>query len=509
MARFKFHSYEQTTLVPVSFDRQILPETFEYTLSEVIDSLDMSLFESRYRNDETGAPAYDPRILLKITLYAYSKGVVFSRRIARLCEENVVFMALSANSHPHFTTIASFVSSMSEEMVGVFRHVLQICMSLDLVEGSMFAIDGVKLPSNASKEWSGTKADLRKKKQKLEEALRYMVEQHRVRDKDEDDEDSSDGDFSERLKRARAKIEKLDRWLSENNDKVSKRGRARQSNLTDNESAKMKTSHGVVQGYNGIAVVDSKHQVVMHAEAFGEGHDAGLLEPAVEGTKQTLEAVGVGADSIRGAKVLADTAFHSAQNLAYLEQQGIDGYVPDCNFRKRDPRFRSAPRHNHESAATQWGGAKFSRTDFVYVPAEDYFLCPQGNRLEYRNNADMKSGDVTYRKYMCSGKLCSACSLRQRCVTTKRQRARSVFRRSDGGEQYSDRMRAKIDSAHGRLMYSKRMGIVEPVYGNLRWAKGLSRFSLRGKAKVNGQYLLWCIVHNIEKVLNYGGLALA
>jgi transposase len=508
MARYKHYSYEQTTLVPVSFDRQILPETFEYTLNEVIDSLDMSLFESRFCNDETGAPAYDPRILLKIVLYAYSKGVVYSRRIARLCEENVVFMALSANSQPHFTTIADFVSSMSEEIVGVFRHVLQICMSLDLVEGSMFAIDGVKLPSNASKEWSGTKADLRKKKEKLEEALRCMVKQHRERDENEDEEDSSDGDFSDRLKRARAKIEKLDRWLSQNDDKVNRRGRARQSNLTDNESAKMKTSHGVVQGYNGIAVVDSKHQVVVHAEAFGEGHDAGLLEPAVEGTKETLEAVGVGAESIQGAKVLADTAFHSAPNLGYLERQKIDGYVPDCNFRKRDPRFQSAPRHNEHSRATQWGEEKFERKDFQYVSEGDYFLCPQGNRLEYKNS-DLNAGDVIHRKYRCSKKACSACSLQQRCLGTGSQRVRSVFRRSDDCEQYSDRMREKIDSAHGRRTYSKRMGIVEPVYGNLRWAKGLSRFSLRGKAKVNGQYLLYCIVHNIEKVFNYGGVALA
>lgn len=507
MARYKPYSYEQTTLVPVSFDRQILPETFEYTLSEVIDSLDMSLFESRYRNDETGAPAYDPRILLKIVLYAYSKGVVYSRRISRLCEENVVFMALSANSRPHFTTIAAFVSSMSEEIVGVFRHVLQICMSLDLVEGSMFAIDGVKLPSNASKEWSGTKADLRKKKEKLEEALRYMVKQHRQRDEDEEEEES-DGDFSQRLKRARAKIEKLDRWLSENDDKVNKRGRARQSNLTDNESAKMKTSHGVIQGYNGVAVVDSKHQVVVHAEAFGESQDAGLLKPAIEGTKQNLEAVGVGAQSMQGAKVLADTGFHSAQNLAYLSHEGLDGYVPDCNFRKRDPRFLSAPRHKGYSPTDDWEKRQFRRSDFRYFAEGDYFLCPAGQRLE-RKNSDMTSGDVTYHKYVCSQRACSACGLRQRCFRLKDRRERAVFRRSDGGDKYSDDMREKIDSAHGRHMYSKRMGIVEPVYGNLRWAKGLSRFSLRGKTKVNGQYLLWCIVHNIEKVLNYGGLALA
>jgi transposase len=85
MARYKPYSYEQTKLLPVSYDRQILPGTFEHTLSEVIETLDMDIFESRYCNDDTGAPAYDPRILLKVALYAYSRGIIGSRKIAMKC----------------------------------------------------------------------------------------------------------------------------------------------------------------------------------------------------------------------------------------------------------------------------------------------------------------------------------------------------------------------------------------------------------------------------------------
>ncbi len=81
-------------MIRVSYNRQILPGTFEHTLCEVIDTFDMQVFEDRYRNDDTGAPAYDPRILLKVVLYAYSRGIIGSRRIAGLCEDNVIFMAL-------------------------------------------------------------------------------------------------------------------------------------------------------------------------------------------------------------------------------------------------------------------------------------------------------------------------------------------------------------------------------------------------------------------------------
>ncbi len=122
----------------------------------VDNELDLSIFDARFNNDETDAPAYDPRILLKIILLAYSRGITSSRSIAECCEKNVLFMALSANSRPHFTTIASFISSMDKEVVALFLQVLLVCDQQNLIGREMFAIDGCKLPSNASKEWSGT-----------------------------------------------------------------------------------------------------------------------------------------------------------------------------------------------------------------------------------------------------------------------------------------------------------------------------------------------------------------
>src|SRR3989338_5141132 len=104
MARYKDYSYAQGKFLPVSFDRQILPCTFEYTLNHLIDhDVDLAAFDGPYQNDDTGAPAYDPRLLLKIVLFAYSRGIFTSRRIEQACRENVVFMALSADTCPHWT----------------------------------------------------------------------------------------------------------------------------------------------------------------------------------------------------------------------------------------------------------------------------------------------------------------------------------------------------------------------------------------------------------------------
>ena len=125
MARYKPYFYNRPKFIPIRFSKQILPGTFEYTLNYLIDNeLDLSIFDERFKNDETGAPAYDPKILLKIILYAYSRGIISSRRIARACRENVVFMALSADTRPHFTTIANFISTMDKEVVKLFLEVL-------------------------------------------------------------------------------------------------------------------------------------------------------------------------------------------------------------------------------------------------------------------------------------------------------------------------------------------------------------------------------------------------
>ena len=157
--------------------------TFEHTISLLVeDFLDMSVFESRYKNDDTGRPAYDPAMLLRVILTAYSRGCTSSRRIQMLCEQNTVFMALSGDTQPHFTTLARFISQMSDVIQGMYTEVLLVCSQEGLIGSNMFAIDGCKLPSNASKEWSGTHAELTKKHKKMSRAVRRMLKKHREED---------------------------------------------------------------------------------------------------------------------------------------------------------------------------------------------------------------------------------------------------------------------------------------------------------------------------------------
>jgi hypothetical protein len=122
-------------------------------------------------------------MLLKVILCAYAQGVVSSRGIERLCREHVTFIALSGDSAPHFTTLAAFVSSLDEEVAQLFAQVLYLCDRQGLIGREMFAIDGVKLPSNASKAKSGTRADFAHQADKLEAAAKKMLERHRENDR--------------------------------------------------------------------------------------------------------------------------------------------------------------------------------------------------------------------------------------------------------------------------------------------------------------------------------------
>src|SRR5688572_6724058 len=284
MARYKHYDRGQMKLLPVSFERQILPGSFEYTLNELIDNeVDLKVFEDRYHNDETGAPAYDPAILLKIILYAYSRGITQSREIARLCQENIVFMALSADTTPHFTTIANFISTLEAEIVSIYRDVLLICDEAGLIGREMFAIDGVKLPSNASKEWSGTRADFAKKVEKMERAVKYLVKRHRASDSTDEDEKLTTA-RAKQIKTLKASVAKVKGFLKAREDRHGASGNVVKSNITDEDSAKMKTGKGVIQGYAGVAVVDARHQIIVGAQAFGTGQEHGLLIPMLEHT---------------------------------------------------------------------------------------------------------------------------------------------------------------------------------------------------------------------------------
>lgn len=529
MPRYKPFNYAQMTMIPISLEKQLQPGTLEHTIHYMVEKkMDTAVFEERFRNDHTGSPAYHPRILLKVILLGYSRGLMSSRDIERACQENVVFMALSGEQKPDHSTIAHFVSSMKLEIIHLFRDILLVCEDMELLGGTHFSLDGLRLSSNASKEWSGTFKELRKKRAKLQKRLKEMVREHQRNDREREIPSTP---HKKRIKRLEQKIAKLERFLSENEPKAGKTKKEIQSNVTDNESAKMVTSHGIVQGYNGQAMVDDKHQIILHSEAFGNGQDHDNLKPMLDGAKENINAIGVGEDYFseliplgKDKQFTADSNYYDKKNLEKCEEEKLDAYIPDPNFRKRDECYAGQERFrdgvNRRQGKTDDGKPerrrkeKFQLTDFTYQQENDTYLCPNGKvlRLKVRRH-HMRY--VVYRHYQSRESDCVGCPFRVKCLskpTTKRKHLlipleQNEHRNRDGTLTITQRMKNKIDSPEGKAIYSRRLGIVEPVFANIRSQKRLDRFTLRSKTKVNVQWMLYCMIHNIEKILHYGDMA--
>lgn len=504
MPRFIEYDYNQTVLLPVAFENQILPGTFEHTIHHLVDNeLDLSLFDSKFNNDDGGRPAYDPAILLKIVLLAYSRGVTSSRKIEALCRENVIFMAISADSRPHFTTIADFISNSSSQIAGLFRQVLLVCGQLGLIGKEMFAVDGCKMPSNASKEWSGTLPSLKKKAAKIDKAVRYLLKKHREEDRTGGPDTSIRQREEQQKEKLQAASRKIKEFLAKEQGKVGRSGKEVQSNITDPDSAKMKTSHGVIQGYTGVAAVDGKHQVVVHAEAFGTGQEHGLLEPMLDGIAANLDDETV----LSEAKVLADSGYHCTETLTHLEERRIDGYIADNRFRSRDPRFADAGRFKPEPIVKARSNTRYTTEDFKTDTAKQTCICPAGKSL-WLKCAEAKIANRLFMQFQAHQADCDGCALRAKCLRSVSQKGArqvniplAVLPKVETG--LLARMRQKIDSAMGRHIYSQRLGIVEPVFGHLDTLK-LRRFTLRGRIKVDAQWKLMTMLHNLVKIHRYG-----
>jgi hypothetical protein len=448
-------------------------------------------------------------VLLKIVLFAYSRGMLHSRPIERACKENITFMALSCGQQPDHSTIAAFVSSMGEDrVVDLFTQVLLVCQEDGLLGGTHFSLDGLKLPSNAAKEWSGKHSDLKKKQEALERKVAESVREHREADKRGGDPDGERRE--ERIRRLKQKADRIDRFLVENEPKQGKRGKEIQSNVTDNDSAKMTSSHGVIQGYNAHAVVDEAHQLVVHAEVFGDASDSTAMESLLAGTKRNLEAIGE-ESPLKEKTVSADTGYFSTTNLQACQDAEVDAYVPDPKFRERDVRFAEAKRHRrptdkHKQRYKKRPSKWFTNADFHYDNDRGKLVCPAGKELYIKNRNFFTPDGFLGVAYQAPARACRDCTLRAKCLRNPNSKGGRQVHYLHGRRPgaLTDEMREKIDTPEGRKIYGKRLAIVEPVFGNIRSCKGMDRFTLRSKAKVNIQWTLYCLVHNIGKLANFG-----
>ena len=505
MARYKVVDLSPRFLA-VDLEKQLLPGSLAHAVHYLLEhDVDLSGFDARYLNDTTGAHAYPPGMLLKVILCAYAEGVVSSRGIERLCREHVTFIALCGDSAPHSTTLAAFVSGLGEDVAQLFARVLYLSDRQGLIGRQMFAIDGVKLPSNASKHKSGTRADFIRQAEKLESAARAMLARHRENDR-LPVEPALAEKAALRIVRLKSDAAQLRQWLTDHpDDRKGSKGAIRKSNRTDAESAKMATGKGVIQGYCGVAAVDAAHQIIVEAQAHGTGSEQELLLPVVRATRAQASA-----DTL----YTADAGYHSEAGLRALAEADIPALIADNGMRKRDARFKEREKYKvlpvplYDKAHPKKTARTYRPDDFTYDTQAGTCTCPAG-KLLYQNGSNCIHNGYVATKFTGTLRDCVPCARRTQCLRTPEKtkvRQVSFFRGKAHAkaESASERMKRAIDSEEGRRLYGQRFATVEPVFANLRHNKRLDRFTLRGRKKVDTQWKLYCLVHNIEKQAHHG-----
>lgn len=486
MPKFKEYSQNQTMLLPPNITDWIPKDHQCFVISEIIDKLNISCVENTY--SDNGASAYNPRMLVKIIFYSYTKGIRSSRKIENLTYENIVYRYLSANQFPDHGTINLFRKDHLKDLEDLFAQVVVLCDRLGIIDPSDISIDGSVFKANASKKSTYDKETIAKLKKKIG----GIFQEAEDIDKEEDKKYGNKRGYSEmpeklkdpktrtkeieRLQEKMRKLKEADQTIKEKQAKAkTKREKEltgnKTCNTTDSEAKLMKMKKGKTYqpAYNGQ--IATSNQIILAYDVTDDGADTKLLIPMINKTENNTEK------KVKKAK--ADASYFSKNNLEKIEEKEIDAYIPDQakTLEEKQERNNEIP--------------EYDKRNFKYDKDKDEFICPKKKSLLLNGmNREAK-------KYACSD--CKDCPVKSKCTKSKK-RSISVDRQF---EKYKREMRRKLNSKEGKSKYLERMSDVEPVFGNIIYNQNSGYFLCRGKPMVKIEFGLSCLAHNLVKMANW------
>lgn len=449
----------QSWLMPLSIKDMIPKDHICFAVEEFVDSLDFSKFDLIY--DGAGHPAYHPRLIMKILIHGMLGRERASRRLARACRENFVFMYLAEMASPDFRTIARFRHDNPQFIKSTFKNTVEFASKHNFIDLSFIAIDGSTIKASA-----GVKKYLDKKGlDRLDRAIDRMVEDDIALDKLEDEmfdgrEDGLTGVDRKDLKRLvreykRAKDKaQAKKKIKKAKNELEKYGLKKVS-ISDPDTRMMKNKHKVSElSYNSQISV-SKNQIILSNDLCQDRHDANQLIPQIKNLKENIKLK-------RGTKVGVDSGYSSGENIMLAEGEKVDLYVPS---RAQAQRLEGKEQTlNHD--------------DYEYDRKSDKIIA-KGKRLSYRGFYFRKN---TSHKVL-------------------------VYKSKDGTrkdvpEFFRERLRMKekMETKEAAKTYEMRKITAEPVYGNLKANLGFKEFMLRGIEMAKTEFNLACIAHNLQKI---------
>ncbi len=458
---------EQIHLFPLCLNDFVPKDSDVRFLAEAMDRLDWRGLESSY--SDTGRPAYHPRAMAKILVYAYSKGIRSSRKIQELVECDVRYMWLAGGLKPDFHTIARFRKEKWREFSLLFADSVRLCKEAGLVSLDIVAVDGSKIQADASHK---TVYDKTRLDRELAEVERILLEAEAADSTDEMNGKELNNKLPNELKDAKNRKEKLDRI-----SKAMAESNSNHISTADPDSRKMKTGDGFKMAYNIQAAVDAKSQIIIGGYVTNKANDVGQIPHIIHEIKANT--------GLAPCILTADTGYCDAESLMYLDNQDQAALIP----------IRKQP---HESKRNDL----FCSRCFLKDEAEDVLICPAGRRLIFKTTTNCGSG--IYREYWASG--CLDCSFRKDCVTRKGSNINRRVR-INITEHLRVQMRLRLQSYAGKTVFGLRKQTVEPVFGQLKQNQLFRRFLLRGFHGTTAETMMIFLSHNLRKYATMALLA--
>jgi transposase len=370
---------QQSTLFPERVDDYIGEDSPVRVIDYFIDKLDISGLGFKAEPAITGRPGYHPRTMLKIYVYGYLNQVHSSRRLEREAQRNVELMWLTGRLTPDFKTIADFRKDNGAAIRLVCREFVMLCRKLNLLTDTLVAIDGSKFKAVNNRDKNFTKAKMKRRLAEVEASIaRYLSELDTADASAPPEESRSLTEKIAALEEEMDRLKKLEVRMLEAPDQ--------QLSLTDPDARSMKSRGAGIVGYNVQTAVDTNHHLIVAHEVTNAPVDRQLLHKMAVQAKAALD--------VDALEVVADQGYYSGEELLACERTNIVPYIAKV-----------------DTAAKRAKG-EFPRSAFRYVPEDDEYECPAGERLIYRFTSNEKGKEI--RRYWSSE--CTRCPIKSACT---------------------------------------------------------------------------------------------
>jgi transposase len=459
----------QSTLLPECLDDFIDESNPVRVIDAFVDALDLAeLGFDGVEPAATGRPSYHPSVLLKLYIYGYLNRVQSSRRLEREAGRNVEVMWLLGRLVPDHKTIADFRKDNGPALRKVCAQFVVLCREMGLLTTASVAIDGSKFKAVNNRDKNFTRAKVERRRAQLEESVARYLSQLDTADLQEPSETLVLK--TERLKEKLAKLEEEMAKLAAI-EKQMLASPDQQVSLTDPDSRSMATSgrgSGVV-GYNVQVAVDTEHHLIVTHEVTNSGSDRAQLANVAKQAKAVLQTETLDAVADRGY-------FNSPEILACHEA--------DITV--------TLPKPLTSGAKSQ---GRFGKQDFVYLPTEDVYRCPAGERLKYYFTAEEHGQRL--RRYWTNA--CRTCALKHRCTTGPQRR---ITRWEH--EYVLEAVQKRLDENPHAMR--QRRETVEHPFGTIKARMGATHFLMKTLPKVATEMALSVLAYNLTRVMNIVGI---